>query len=119
MSTDFDSIELYVMKKILLDGNVDHAILMKQYNNLISVQRKVSPCGWYTDFTIKDNTEKIVEKKLFRIGEIVLQVSGLESGIGFGLYVENGQIATLEAYTFEEDLPESFEINFTAQVQRI
>ena len=110
MNTDYNAIELRVMKKILMEGNTDHAILMDQYSNQLCVQREVNKCGWYTYFTIKANTPTIIEKKQMHIGNIIVPVLGMEYGIGFVLHVENGQIDTLEAYTFDEYLPDYFEI---------
>lgn len=101
---DFDTIELEVMKKILSDGSVEHEILFEQYRNRIQASREINQCGWYTHFIIRD-TKRIAEQKQMRLGNVVLPIAGMEYGIGFVLHVAHGQIDTLEAYTFEENLP--------------
>jgi len=116
MNTDYDAIEMYAMKKLLLDGDEDHAILMEQYNNRISLHRHdISSHGWFTDFTIDVNSQKIAEKKRLVISvNVALPVVGMETGIGVVLFVENGQIDTLEAFSYDDYLPEYIEIDFEA-----
>jgi len=117
MNTNYDAIELHAMEKILLDGNADHAILMEQYNNRISLHRHgISSHGWFIDFTIDVNSQKIAEKKRLVISvNFALPIVGMETGIGFVLFVENGQIGTLEAFSYDDCLPDYIEIDFEAK----
>jgi len=106
MSIDFEKIENDVMNIILNDNSEDGIIMMKQYINRLSKTREINPCGWFTFFHIPNNSEKISKRDELHIGNVIVPMVGMEYGIGFVLHVSDGQINTLEAYTFEEYLPQ-------------
>ncbi|MDR0520963.1 MAG: hypothetical protein LBH00_03810 [Planctomycetaceae bacterium] len=113
MNIEFDKIESYVINKIFTAMPLNEAVIFReQYNNRQNINRKVDTCGWYAHFCIPNEVKKIANTNTLHIGDVVMPVAGMETGIGFILHISDGYISCLESYTYGEYLPASIPINF-------
>ena len=109
MSTNFDAIDRMAIQTIC-ETYDECSILMSQYLNSTILRREVSPVGWYTYFQVNDSCERLSKTKV-PIGNAVANVENMEVGIGFMLWIKDGMLCCLEAFTYgDEYLPEAIEI---------
>jgi|TARA_B110000503_G_scaffold78261_1_gene120323 hypothetical protein len=102
--------------EMLLDG--DDAVLasLRAQLDLATVEgREVSGAGFFTNLLVPQTceTSTINSSSKFKIGDVHANIEGLDFGAGFLLYVENGVIKMLEAYSYDEPWPvttDSFEL---------
>ena len=77
--------------------------LKEQYNGLKIVSVEDTGVGFYVDFETENNTVKALDEKVFlqkfQIGDVYGNVEGIINAVGFILFVQNGFITMLEAYT--------------------
>jgi len=63
--------------------------------------------GFLTELAVAADVPAAPLASQVRIGDVVAEeVEGLQFGLGFVLFVEEGRLAALEGYTFEENWPE-------------
>jgi hypothetical protein len=108
MDNIFDSIDRIVMQTIS-ESHEEGATILNQYQNSKILQREINPVGWYTDFQVATNCPRLSITR-GDVGFANASVKGMESGIGFQLWIDNGMLAQLEAFTYGENLPEHIEI---------
>lgn len=66
--------------------------------------------GFMTTFVVSLEAEPITLKSgNFKFGDVIATIKGLNHGAGFVVYVENGFLDALEAYTFDEPWPDRIE----------
>lgn len=90
---------------LLLAG--DHpalAVLRRQMASVVVSRREFTGVGFLTDFLVGD-APRLGQARL-QLGDVGATAPGLRNGIGFVLFVENGAIATIEAHTYDEPLPD-------------
>jgi hypothetical protein len=106
----------------LLDGDDDIlATLRKQSEAAVVVQREMTGVGFYTTFSIPDSIDRLPDNRSFQFGDVVADMPGLEHGAGFLLFVKDGALDFLEAYTYDEPWPEhvsTFELTYATPGQR-
>ncbi len=79
--------------------------LYKQYK-VASVKKRIfTGVGFYTEFIINEKNLAIESNVQMQLGSVYATIEGLECGAGFVLFVENGFIATLEGYSYDEQWP--------------
>lgn len=107
--------------EMLLDGENEILFkLRKQYEQSKVVLREFSPAGFYTSFIVEDRDELCLEGKSFYIGDVDGIVDGIESAIGFILFIKNGYISLLEGYTnIIDNWPTNEEIRLTYNLGKI
>jgi len=104
--------------KMLLEGDDDVLINLKAQLDLVSVEdREMSGAGFFTNFLVPQSckTKIINASSEFKIGDVHAEIEGLDFGAGFLLYVEDGAIKMLEAYSYDEPWPvetDSFKLTY-------
>jgi len=104
--------------KMLLDGDDEVLVNLKVQLDLVSVEdREISDTGFFTNFLIPQSckTSAINSNLKFKIGDVHANIEGLDFGAGFLLYVEDGGIKMLEAYSYDEPWPvttDSFKLTY-------
>ena len=92
-----------VMDKMLFGLNELLGELKEQYNGLKIVSVEETGVGFYVDFETENNTVKALDEKVFlqkfQIGDVYGNVEGIIDAVGFILFVKDGFITMLEAYT--------------------
>jgi hypothetical protein len=101
-------LEQAVLEKLLSGETQEYRILHNQLGALRVTQRKMTGVGFFTRFSIPDFVPKLGGTG-FEIGDVSADINGLERGAGFVLFVRNGQIDTLEGYTYDEPWPQNID----------
>jgi hypothetical protein len=78
-------------------------------NSAIDAQRSVARvtgrnntgAGFYTTFAVAQSCPVVTVAS--PIGNVTARVQGLNHGMGFILWLQNGRLSKLEGYSFEED----------------
>ena len=107
-------LETRVMDIILKGDDPVRKILRAQWKNCEIRDREYSGTGFFLDFDVSDDFPKLKENKNLEIStdenglDIVVNIHGVEHGIGFVLFVRDGMIHWLEGFTFAgENLPDT------------
>jgi hypothetical protein len=83
--------------------------LRDQYSNSRIKLRKYTGAGFYTYFTIKQDTKPLVNRMNFEITDISATVRKVKYALGFVLFIRNGYIDWLEGYTMSlDDWPDDY-----------
>ena len=92
-----------VMEKMLFGSDELVGELKEQYKDLKIVSVEDTGVGFYVDFETENNTVKALDEKVFlqkfQIGDVYGNVEGIIDAVGFILFVKDGFITMLEAYT--------------------
>ena len=106
---EFTKIEKKTLE-MLLDGDDSMlANLRRQLEVVIVSTREISGSGFFTHFILPQTSmvSAINPDANFKIGDVNATIEGLNFGAGFLLYVENGVISMLEAYSYDEPWPDT------------
>ena len=79
--------------------------LSLQLNSANVQQREHTGVGQYTSIGFSSPVMPLAGQPSFCLGDVLADVYGVPSGVGFILWVDQGVISTLEIYTYQEELP--------------
>ena len=77
--------------------------LRKQFERSHVLNRNLTGIGFFTSFEILDNQPRIESPRSFLIDDVCAEVDGLDYGCGFGLFISDGLITTLECHLWGDD----------------
>jgi hypothetical protein len=80
-------------------------ILRDQLKASCVAHREHTGAGFYTTFKVPEHLRRVPQDRRFTIGDVVAEITGLNHGAGFVLFVENGVLDFLEGYTYDEPWP--------------
>lgn len=107
---------------MLLRGEDDVLVALRKQFDYCKVQaRELTGYGFFTTFKIPLLPEHIKTNKSFKLGDVHAHIHGLKNGAGFLLYVKNGVLDALEAYSYDEPWPTKivdFNLTYTNGDQR-
>ena len=96
--------------RMLLAGNDDVlAVLRQQIEQAQISSRKLTGAGFYTEFSIPSEIARLVGRQSFKLGDVNGTAANIKHGLGFLLYVNDGAIAMLEGYTYDDPWPDNVE----------
>ena len=95
------SLEKEAMEMLIAQSKVDKDVLLNQLSAATVVSRDFSGSGFFTHYEIQNNTLKASTNLASPIRGVYAKISGLEIGVGFLLFLKNGQIDTLECYEYD------------------
>ncbi len=98
-------LEKAVLEKLLSGESETYRILQKQYSTSRVADRKMTGVGFFTRFSLPDDAPKLPDEATFHIADVAADINDLKHGAGFVLFIEDGQIETLEGYTYDEPWP--------------
>jgi hypothetical protein len=103
----FNDLENAVMEA-LLDGPDDVLeVLRAQYESASLARRDFSGAGFVTRFAVPEGVKRLSPPKTFHLGDVDAEIEGLENGAGFELFIVDGALGRLEAFTYDEKWPAS------------
>ena len=119
MNSNLTQLEKEILNAILNTNkqNILYEKLYKQYKSLIVKTRTFTNVGFFTEFYMAEDSLRRGEIDCFRLGGIHAKISGLKYGAGFVLFINNGFIATLEGYCYDEEWPKDANIIEIFKVQ--
>lgn len=110
-----NNFEMQVMQALLDGENEVLSLLRRQLEKCWVSNREISDVGFFTTFHVTDEIEKLPTNKAFRFGDVHVDIPTLKNGVGFLLYVNQGQLDMLEGYTYDEVWPkeiQKFELSY-------
>jgi len=105
MSDRFTPLERDVLTMLLVGDDPVREALRAQLKVASVASREMTGVGFYTEIHVDQELSAKCPELEARIGNVEADVFGLQNGVGFMLWIHNGYLATLEAYTFEEPWP--------------
>jgi hypothetical protein len=114
-------LERAVLEKLLGGTSETFRILRGQLGSLRVIDRELTGVGFWTNFAIGGEAEKLPGGPSFWFGDVVAELDGLKHGAGFDLLVEDGSLRMLEGYSFDEPWPEKadkFSLRFESGTAR-
>lgn len=118
----FEAFVKEVMKK-LLKGD-DHVLetLRRQYECALEKSFDLTGVGFYISYSIPEHAPRLEEKKSFQIGDLLGKIEGVNDGVGFVLFINEGVIDFLEGYTYgDERWPDeiaNYELSYVSGAER-
>lgn len=103
MNKEFERFLNTVMKKLLEGNDEIFKYLQKQYEYTSIDKIEETGVGFYITYKLSKKYNFPLLDKTFRIGDLNCDISTLNYGAGFLLYVENGVMSLLEIYTYGEE----------------
>ena|SRR5665213_527951 len=101
----FTPLEQAVFRAIWTEHFTDRAALEVQLATATVLSRKNTGVGFYTDFSVARIPNAIVGGDRLRYGPAA-KIDGLERGMGFILWLNEGYADCLEGYTYDESTAE-------------
>jgi len=81
------------------------SILEQQFAEAIILSRKMTGHGFYVDFLVDEKSPRL-DKKSLHLGRVGANISGMEHGAGFILFITNGAVSALEGFAYDEPWPD-------------
>jgi hypothetical protein len=103
--SDLTTFERAVVEKILYGEHPLLKELRRQLTSCCVCKREMTGAGFYIYFevgisSLKSNID-------LRIGDVIADITELNYGAGFVLYIKNSKLYMLEGYSYEEPWPNS------------
>jgi hypothetical protein len=100
-----EPLEVAVLAKLLDGEHPMLAALRLQLPALSVIKRERTGVGFYTSFSVSPVTLRAPLASV-RFGDVEASIPGLAHGAGFLLYVDDGLLQMLEAYSYDEAWPQ-------------
>lgn len=99
------------LERAVLEAITDsHPDLRAQLDGLGVCDREMTGVGFFTKFRVAPSAHSLPSPSRLALGaHVSAETSALERGIGFVLFVEDGRLALLEAFTYDEPWPDEIE----------
>jgi len=99
-----NELELAVLEKMLQGDGTTLEVLREQARVMRLQSRELTGVGWFLDFEVPPEAP-LVSPPAFEL-DCNAEIEGLRHGAGFVLFVRNGKLEMLEAFTYDEPWPE-------------
>ncbi len=104
----FEQFERDVMEYIAKETPEYEANIMAQYEKCRIIERKFTGHGFLSEFELADTSDPIGEEHVTQLGNLRVQIPGVEHVVGFVLNIEQGSIKSLEGFICgNENWPET------------
>ena len=93
-----------IILEALLAGELDDlAVLRAQASAATVTKREMTGVGFFTTFSVPDHCSRLSRSKgQTWLADVGADLVGVEHGVGFVLFLRDGQIAVLEGFTYGE-----------------
>ena len=98
-------LESTILSAFLSGDSEELALLRHQLAGLTVRDRSFSGAGFFTDFSLAAGLPRLRNRDRIVLSDVAAEVSGLEHGAGFLLFVEDGAIDCLEGFSYGEAWP--------------
>ena len=99
-------LERAVLDMLLAGETPALATLREQLDQAAVQSREFSGVGFFTHFAIPPSVLRLPVRDRVTLGDVGAELNSLAHGAGFVLFVENGELSMLEAFTYDEPWPE-------------
>lgn len=91
---------------MLLNGELEGLRILREQLKVAKVlSREMTGVGFFIEFEIPPEVRRLSQRQPFELGDVDGNASNLEHGVGFVLFVKDGQLRMLEGYTYDEPWP--------------
>lgn len=105
----FTDLEIAALKSIFSETPEFTPDLQRQFDRAKVVKRENSGAGFFTTIVVSDDTPRVTSPA--ELGsETHARVDGLQHGLGFVLFMENGLLHVLEGYTYMPESTAAFDL---------
>lgn len=101
IGSDFTPLERAVLRAICERHSADRAALEAQLSSATVLKRENTGAGFYAYFAVERTSSAAIGGERLRDGPAV-RVNGLEHGMGFILWLNEGYVDCLEGYCYDE-----------------
>jgi hypothetical protein len=101
---DLTELEQAVICKLLEGDNNILATLREQASRARLVKRENTGAGFYGEFEVDEAAPTV--RRDFHLGDVQGEISGLDHGAGFVLFIRGRRINMLEGYSYDEPRPD-------------
>jgi hypothetical protein len=102
-----NELEVQVLRKLLEGDHESLVALRRQLEGCRVRKREYSGTGFFAELDAPEDAQRApVTSARVRFGDVVADVEGVEHGVGFVLFIDDGTMTMLEGYTFDEPWPE-------------
>ena len=99
--TGFTALETAVLRAIFSETPELRNSLESQFQTATVIERENSGAGFFTTMATRGDTDSV--SSLTPLGrEVAARIAGLDHGMGFKLFLEDGRLRTLEGFTYGE-----------------
>jgi len=98
------ALEQAVMEMLLRGDDPTLSILREQLQRASVASRDMTGVGFMTVFSVSDDVPR-TPKDSFAFGDVKAELSGLQNGAGFVVFVRAGKLDSLEGHTYDEPWP--------------
>jgi hypothetical protein len=117
--TAFTELELAALHSIFSETPELARQLERQLSVATVTERENTGVGFFTTISVPPTTEQ-VERAEPLSGETQARVPGLEYGLGFVLFLDDGRIKTLEGLTYGNESTDSLDLtSLTFEIERV
>lgn len=112
MNNTITSLEETVLKLLASKAAEHRELLCEQINHAQVIDRQVTNVGFITNFSVPKSITRLTTMSKRKIFEIYAEHPHTHAGAEFLLWLENGQLKTLEGYVFIGQWPTTEEYKF-------
>ncbi len=91
------------MEKLLIGDDSKFSTLREQLKTATVADRKNTGSGFYVDFFIPQNAQRISANPSFEISDVIGKLNDGKLDVGFVLFIKNGVLSMLEGFTYGSD----------------
>jgi hypothetical protein len=95
--------------RMLLSEDTSTSKQLREQYEASDFEIERSESGFFVHFDLPDDVEPIEAEKRIIIRGVYATMDGLDYGIDFNLFVDDGVISMLEGYTHQEEFPSDVE----------
>lgn len=106
---NLNPLEVAVLQALFAGDHPALEILRNQARNSKVQERTLTGAGFFSHLELVAPCPRLPSRPSLRIGDVLAEVPGLEAGMGFLVYIDDGLLTALEGYTFEEPWPENLD----------
>jgi hypothetical protein len=106
MADNMQQFTQQVLQMLLAGDDPVLAILRSQLEVAKRRPPEYTGVGFFIDFDVPQEATRLPGNPSFAFGDVIAEMEGLQHGAGFELFIEDGTLAMLEGYTYDEPWPE-------------
>jgi hypothetical protein len=116
--TTLDDLEVGVLEMLVAGDAPSMRRLQGQVAECRVRERERSGAGFFTKLGVDPSEVEPIDVGAARLGDVVAEIEGLQHGAGFLLWIAQGYLDMLEAYSFDEHWPDevgTFSLAYTVE----
>jgi hypothetical protein len=117
MTDNMQELTQQTLQMLLAGDDPALAILRSQLEVAKRRPPEYTGVGFFIHFDVPQEATRLPGNPTIRFGDVIAEIEGLQHGAGFVLFIDNGVLAMLEGYTYDEPWPEkvsTYKLKYTS-----